>query len=193
MVSSLSILIIYAFHIILTCYAHDKTIIAYYASWQIYDRDGKAKPVNLDYSKFTRVNFAFFQTTSSGDIYGTDEWGDALALFGDWDWSGSGTNHCSWDKPGEPPVCKLHIYNTGLIYLAHEAGVEIYPSIGGWTLSETFSPMAANPTSRKNFARNCAKLVEHYEFDGVSLFYYFFVTMSFLNKRCKSFSVYSCI
>lgn len=149
--------------------AHGKTIIAYYASWQIYDREGLAKPVNLDYSKFTRLNFAFFQPSVSGDIYGTDEWGDPMALFGDWDWSGSGSSHCSWDKPGEPPVCGLHVYNTGLIYLAHQHGVEIYPSVGGWTLSNNFPPMAANPDARKAFAKNCAKLVQDYDFDGIDI------------------------
>ena len=40
---------------------HSKTIIAYYASWQWYDRDGLAAPKNLDHSKVTRYNFAFFQ------------------------------------------------------------------------------------------------------------------------------------
>lgn len=149
--------------------AHGKTIIAYYASWQIYDRNGLAKPINLDYTKFTRLNFAFFQPSVDGEIYGTDEWADPWALFGDWDWSGTGTEKCSWDAPGEPPVCGNHIYETGLVHLSHKAGVEIYPSIGGWTLSNNFPPMAANPESRKNFARNCARLVEHYDFDGIDI------------------------
>jgi len=149
--------------------AHGKTIIAYYASWQIYDREGLAKPVNLDYSKFTRLNFAFFQPTMTGEIYGTDVWGDPMALFGDWDWSGTGATYCNWSKPGEPPVCGQHHYHTGLIYLSHQNGVEVYPSIGGWTLSGNFPPMAANPTARQTFAKNCAKLVQHYDFDGVDI------------------------
>ena len=50
---------------------HSKTIIAYYASWQWYDRDGLAAPKNLDHSKVTRYNFAFFQINTQGDIWGT--------------------------------------------------------------------------------------------------------------------------
>ena len=50
---------------------HSKTIIAYYASWQWYDRDGLAAPKNLDHSKVTRYNFAFFQINTRGDIWGT--------------------------------------------------------------------------------------------------------------------------
>ena len=29
-------------------------------------------------------------------------------------------------------VCNVHRYKEGLIYLAHQSGAEIYPSIGGW-------------------------------------------------------------
>ena len=39
----------------------DKTIIGYYASWQQYDRNGLAKPENMDFTKVDRVNFAFFR------------------------------------------------------------------------------------------------------------------------------------
>ena len=39
---------------------------------QWYDRDGLAAPANMDFSKITRANFAFFQITEDGYIYGTD-------------------------------------------------------------------------------------------------------------------------
>ncbi|EED95478.1 hypothetical protein THAPSDRAFT_268366 [Thalassiosira pseudonana CCMP1335] len=128
-------------------HSHDKTIIAYYASWQWYDRSGLAKPANLDYSKITRINFAFFQPTIHGDIYGTDNWADPNVLFGAYDWNaipGGANEYCSWDAAGEPPVCAGHQYETGLIYLSHSNGVEVYPSIGGWTLSDNFPTLAAN-------------------------------------------------
>lgn len=43
---------------------HDKTIIGYYASWQWYDRDGLAAPINLDFSKITRANFGNIRRNS---------------------------------------------------------------------------------------------------------------------------------
>lgn len=52
----------------------------YYASWQWYDRNGLAEPSNLDFTKITRVNFAFFQTTEEGFLYGTDEWADPITV-----------------------------------------------------------------------------------------------------------------
>jgi chitinase len=149
---------------------HDKVIIGYYASWQWYDRDGLAAPINMDFSKITRANFAFFQITEDGEIYGTDSWADPITLFGPYDWMAEdGFQYCSWDEPGAPPKCGYHLYEEGLVYLAHKAGAEVYPSIGGWTLSDPFPPMAANPTARKHFAANCVELIKNYNFDGIDL------------------------
>lgn len=152
--------------------AHGKTIIAYYASWQWYDRNGLAKPANLDHTKVTRYNFAFFQINESGDIWGTDEWADAITLYGEFNWmyiAGQDQAYCSWDKEGQPPTCAGHYHETGLIYQAHQAGTEVYPSIGGWTLSDPFPALAANPAARKKFAENCVKLIETYDFDGIDI------------------------
>ena len=152
-------------------FTHNIIVIAYYASWQWYDRDGLAKPSNLDHSKVTRYTFAFFQINTAGDIWGTDEWADAITLYGEFDWNyvpGQDEEYCSWDKPGSA-TCAGHKYDTGLIYQAHNAGVEIYPSIGGWTLSDPFPPMAANPEARLKFANNCVRLIESYDFDGIDM------------------------
>ena len=46
------------------------------ASWQWYDRSKLAKPANMDFTKVTRVNYAFFQLDEKGNIWGTDEWAD---------------------------------------------------------------------------------------------------------------------
>lgn len=151
---------------------HDKTIIGYYASWQWYDRDGVAAPANMDFTKITRANFAFFQITTEGDIYGTDSWADPITLFGFYDWmseEGTVPQYCSWDEPKVPPVCAAHNYEEGLIYLAHAAGAEVYPSIGGWSLSDPFPTMAASATARAHFADQCVELIKSYNFDGIDL------------------------
>mmetsp|Transcript_29657 Transcript_29657/g.65706 ORF Transcript_29657/g.65706 Transcript_29657/m.65706 type:complete len:559 (+) Transcript_29657:60-1736(+) len=151
-----------------------KTIIGYYASWQWYDRSKLAQPSNMDFTKVDRVNFAFFQTDTNGNIYGTDSWADPQVLFGPIDWNPppegdeAKTYKCSWDQP-KKKACKHHKVKEGLIHLAHAAGAEIYPSIGGWTLSDAFPAMAASASARSNFASKCAQLVKEYEFDGIDL------------------------
>lgn len=141
------------------------------ASWQWYDRSKLAKPSNMDFKKVTRVNYAFFQLDGYGNIWGTDEWADPRLLFGDVTGEcqpGAPRCRCSWTEPHHKS-CSYHLENTGLISLVHSAGREIYPSIGGWTLSDPFSTMAADPTSRTNFARNCRNLIVEYNFDGIDI------------------------
>lgn len=150
---------------------HDKQVIGYYASWQWYDRSKLAKPANMDFSKVTRVNYAFFQLDAEGNIWGTDEWADPRLLFGDVTGectAGAPRCRCSWVKP-QFQSCSYHDDPSGLIWQAHQARAEVYPSIGGWTLSDAFPPMSADPSSRAIFARNCRRLIEEYNFDGIDL------------------------
>eukprot|EP00986_Skeletonema_menzelii_P012924 scaffold7298_cov150-Skeletonema_menzelii.AAC.24 len=147
----------------------EKTIIGYYASWQFYDRTNFAVPSNFDFTKYTRINFAFFQTNADGAIWGTDEWADPITLFGEHDWAAlDGREYCSWDGPNLK-TCNRHFYEDGLIYQAKAAGAEVWPSIGGWSLSDPFPTMAASELSRENFANNCVKLIEEYGFDGIDI------------------------
>jgi hypothetical protein len=94
-----------------------------------------------------QVNFAFFQPDVGGNVWGTDEWADPAILFGEVDYtrgSPPGTGGCAGDAgspdckchrigPGEK-ACAYRLGTTGLIHAVHEAGREVYPSIGGWTL-----------------------------------------------------------
>jgi len=66
-------------------------------------------------------------------------------------------------------VCNVHKYKEGLIYLAHKSGAEIYPSIGGWTLSGSFPTVAADAEKRRRFAKECVGLIEDYGFDGIDI------------------------
>mmetsp|Transcript_17939 Transcript_17939/g.28156 ORF Transcript_17939/g.28156 Transcript_17939/m.28156 type:complete len:809 (-) Transcript_17939:110-2536(-) len=154
----------------------DKTVIGYYASWQWYDRAKFADPPNIDWRKYDRINYAFFQIDKEGAIYGTDEWADPQLLWGPYIWdtarqieTGPGANYfCSWDGPIKRN-CNFHDTSKGIIELAHRAGATVMPSIGGWTLSDNFPIVAASDRTRKNFARNCVKLIEQYGFDGLDI------------------------
>ena len=45
----------------------------------------------------------------------------------------------------------------------------MYPSIGGWTLSDDFPALAADPVARAKFANNCVELIKAYDFDGIDI------------------------
>jgi len=147
-----------------------KTVIGYYASWQWYDRNKLADPAKIDFSKYDRINYAFFQPDTEGNVYGTDDWADPQLLWGPYDWSNAGPTHCSWDRPGPAGrKCAHHDESRGMIALAHGVGTEVWPSIGGWTLSDNFPGIAASAAKREHFARQCVELIEAYGFDGVDI------------------------
>jgi chitinase len=129
-------------------------IIGYYPNWQWYDRGQLVKPTTIDYSKYTIINYAFFKPELNGSISSTDSWADENLLLGQTNWS---TNPISYYP------------NTSIIDRAHNAGVKVLPSIGGWTLSDNFPSIAASSAKRTLFAHHCCALIRTYNFDGIDL------------------------
>ncbi|MCR5889840.1 glycosyl hydrolase family 18 protein [Hymenobacter sp. J193] len=56
----------------------------------------------------------------------------------------------------------------GLIDLAHQQGVKVMASIGGWSMGKHFGEMAADPIKRARFVSDCQKLIA-LGFDGIDL------------------------
>jgi GH18 family chitinase len=132
-----------------------KEIIGYYPSWQWYNRAQLMGPDNLDYTRYTILNYAFFAPDDDGNLWGTDAWADSCLLRGAYDWSS--------------PVQPAYIPNTSLIDIAHAWGVKVIPSIGGWTLSDKFPAIAADSVKRHRFASQCAHLIRDFKFDGIDI------------------------
>ena len=112
-------------------------------------------PAMVDYSKYSILNYSFFQCDSSGNVFGTDEWADSVLLRGRYDWGS--------------PVQPAYFPNTSLIDMAHVWGVRVMVSIGGWTLSEYFPSVAADPVKRAHFAQECVRVLREYKFDGIDI------------------------
>eukprot|EP00804_Cyclotella_cryptica_P020277 CCRYP_015903-RA/>CCRYP_015903-RA protein AED:0.05 eAED:0.05 QI:474/1/1/1/1/0.9/10/478/2037 len=159
---------------------HPFSVVGYYAAWQWYDRQKVAVPQNIPWNRITRVAYAFFMLDESGDIWGTDSWADPRILYGDivvtppvgevcspLNSTATGC-FCHWSEKNVKE-CAFHDTSTGLIHLAHANGVEVYPSIGGWTLSDPFPAMAAGPSARDHFAQKCVELIQEYQFDGIDI------------------------
>jgi GH18 family chitinase len=144
------ILTILASHI---CLAHNKQVVGYYPNWQWYRRNQLVRPQTIDYQKYTVINYAFFNPMENGTIALTDSWADENILLGPMIW---------WPE-------EMHDTTQSLPYLAHQAGVKVLPSIGGWTLSGNFPSIAADPVKRQNFVQSCVYLIQTYDFDGIDL------------------------
>lgn len=129
-----------------------KEIVGYYPNWQWYDRAQLVNPQTLDYSKYSILNYCFFDPQLDGSINSTDAWADENLLLGQPDWANGG-----------------YLPNTSVVDLAHLNNVQVLPSIGGWTLSNNFPTIAASPTLRANFAQACVNLIQTYNFDGIDL------------------------
>ena len=138
------------------------------------------------------IKFICLAPYHSAFVQQTDSWADSQLLYGNINWNPgpSDQKYCSWDF-AKQKNCNYHKYDegelvsiasqfilnlrllihlfshrTGLISLVHAAGAEIFPSLGGWTLSDAFVGMAASATSRKRFADQCVELIQDYGFDG---------------------------
>jgi chitinase len=131
-----------------------REVIAYYPGWQWYDRNKLVDPASIDYSKYSIINFAFFSPKADASILGTDPYSDEILLKGEINWSTT------------PPS---YYPNTSLIDLAHNHGVKVLISLGGWNDSQHFPAIAADPAKRALFAHNCINLCSFYNLDGIDI------------------------
>lgn len=122
--------------------AQCKEIVGYYASWKQYRRNRLFVPENIDFRKYTIIEYAFYYPDENGKIQMTDPWGDSL---------------------------NLKTPDNNLISRAHAVGTKVMLSLGGWTLSYTFPIVAADPSKRTAFAHSCMDMVREYEFDGIDI------------------------
>ncbi len=202
-------------------HSHNKQVIGYITQWDAWKSTNAGLPsagalthLNIDYSKYTMLNFAFFGVASDGslhsgdlrnksiyqpgsvqqpgDIFFTDiysSW-DLHILFGELDpvqyinadvvtrakaqgfvvqEGGSTWEQPTWGLKGSLPL-PLHKEGgaPGLLELAHQKGVKVMASVGGWSMCKHYPEMAADPQKRKRFVDDCVKLIKT-GFDGIDL------------------------
>jgi GH18 family chitinase len=134
-------LLMFGFCIFSAMGQQSKEIIGYYPNWRLYNRQGMVKPENIDFSKYTIINYSFFKPTEDGHIISSDPITDRVLLE----------------------------QNPTIVDLAHVWGTKVMVSIGGWTFSDQFPGIAANPTKRSLFAQECVNLIKQYKFDGIDI------------------------
>lgn len=126
-------------------------VVGYFTNWGIY-RNPSLKPHQIDPSLVTHINYAFANVDTAGNIILIDPWADTDYRT---DWN---SEKPYWGNFLElQDLKKKHPHLKTLI------------SLGGWTLSTTFSALAENPTARRNFAQNAVAFCKKYGFDGVDI------------------------
>ena len=121
--------------------ANKKVVIGYLPNWAAYKRNHLFNPSTIDYSKYTILDYSFFHPDENGIIKSCDEMADKMLLDLD---------HNVVDR-------------------AHQQGVKVMVSVGGWSLSNKFSAVAADSLKRLVFANECIRLMKKYDFDGVDI------------------------
>lgn len=131
-----------------------KEVVGYYPDWQWYDRSQLVRPTTIDYSKYTVINYCFFNPQANGTINVGDSWAEENLLQGQINWSTT------------PPT---YYPNTSIVDLAHNQNVKVLVSVGGWTWSDNFPAIAADPVKRATFAHDCNYYVSFYNLDGIDI------------------------
>lgn len=156
--------------LLLFCFANAdaqpcREVIGYFPSWKWYYRNQLVNPASIDYSKYTAINYAFFEPKPDGSVQPFDPFADKTILLGKID----PTAPPGYARQRDFGKAEWHVPGTSLVDRAHENGVKVFVSIGGWTLSQHFSPIAASPEKRRRFANSCAQMVRTYDLDGIDI------------------------
>lgn len=160
--------------------AEEYKIVGYYPSWAAYGRDYQV--YDMDVSDVTHINYAFAdicwegrhgnpdpegpnpQTWACEDENGVINVPNGSIVLGDpWIDVQKSNPGDSWDEPIKgnfKQLMKLKEENPHLKTII---------SVGGWSWSNRFSDVAANPEFRENFANSAVDFIRKYGFDGVDI------------------------
>ncbi|XID94886.1 glycosyl hydrolase family 18 protein [Paenibacillaceae bacterium WGS1546] len=155
-------------------------IIGYYPSWGAYGRNYQVS--SIDPTKVTHINYAFAdicwngihgnpdptgpnpQTWSCQDENGVINVPNGSIVMGDpWIDAQKSNPGDVWSDPIKgnfKQLQKLKQTNPNLKTII---------SVGGWSWSNRFSDVAADPVLRDNFANSAVNFLRKYQFDGVDL------------------------
>ncbi|CEH32875.1 glycosyl hydrolase family 18 protein [Romboutsia lituseburensis] len=132
-----------------------KRNVMYYGDWSIWGGQGNFYPKDIPAEELTHLNFAFMDFDAQGNLIFTDK--DAAVG------APVGQAGVQWGAPN------AGILNALQELRAKNPNLKLGISVGGWSKSGDFSPMAANPQARANFIKNIIKFVEYTNMDFVDL------------------------
>jgi chitinase len=120
-----------------------KEVIGYFPAWKWKPVNGVMTVAAIPFDKLTIINYAFWYPMPDGHIAAWDSAGDAVYLRG----------------PKE----------SRLVDRAHDHGVKVMLSLGGWDGSDNFPAAASTAQSRTAFSASCLDIIRQYGFDGIDI------------------------
>lgn len=126
-------------------------VIGYFAGWSVYDRAYFVTDIPAEH--LTHINYAFANYTLDGEVIVGDPWGDMQMPYPGEQESG--------DERGN--------FNQLRLLKERYPHLQTLISIGGWTWSQFFSPVAADPERRQRFADSAVEFMLRHGFDGVDI------------------------
>ncbi|WP_246608483.1 glycosyl hydrolase family 18 protein [Paenibacillus agaridevorans] len=138
------------------------TNVTYYTAWSLSEQGRNFRPEDVDYNNFTHINYAFadlcWKKFGSGATachnenipLQSDYVHDGEVILGDADFDPR--NFASFKTiKEENPHLKLLV------------------SVGGWSWSNNFSPVAATELTRRTFANSAVNFIREYGLDGLDI------------------------
>lgn len=127
-------------------------VVAYYASWNLYNNPTFLL-TDIPGDQLTQVVYSFALISEDGECMSGDEWADMQAPYPNQDASAAVKGHF-----GQIPALRERFPQLG-----------IKLAIGGWTGSGRFSDVALTPESRAKFVESCVAFMRRYDFDGLDI------------------------